>query len=72
MKTGYQLCMLCITTPRDCNPTKPDELWNLFKNSICDDLEYILHQKGLENITQDQIWDYGLYLTNRSGDSKHH
>ncbi|KAJ3816439.1 hypothetical protein F5880DRAFT_1451866, partial [Lentinula raphanica] len=45
-----------------CNPEKPSDLWNRFRVSICDDLEYQLRRLGRANISEDDVYDYGLFL----------
>ena len=63
MQTGYTLRMLFATILFHCNPTSPAVLWNQFKHQICDDL---LHQLRTvypnRDYTQDEAYDYGLYL----------
>ena len=66
MQTGHQLCSLFVTILRDCMPSEPDVVWNNFKSHICDDLRIQLQHKGIENPTEEQTYDYGLYLINNS------
>ena len=63
MQTGYTLCHLFTTILYHCNPTSPGALWNEFKHYICDDLLYKLQALYPDrNFTQDEVYDYGLYL----------
>jgi primosomal protein N' len=62
MQTGSQLRHLFTTILHDCNPTTPLVLWNQFKENICDDLKRRLQQMGHENPTEEEVYDYGLYL----------
>ena len=64
IQTGYQLQMLFVTILQDCNPSYPDELWNEFKEHICDHtLKLRMQDKGLcQEPTEEQLFDYGLYL----------
>ncbi len=38
MHTGRKLRFLFIVIIRDCQPSRPSHLWDLFKPSLCDDL----------------------------------
>ena len=63
MQTGYVLRHLFATILHHCNPTSPANLWNDFKHHICDDLLYKLqHIYPNRDFTQDEVYDYGLYL----------
>jgi len=64
MQTGRQLRRLFATILLFCTPSKPNMLWQEFRHHICDDLRHRLITFGLpENeITETQIYDYGLYL----------
>ena len=66
MQTGRQLRQLFVTILKDCIPSEPMALWDQFKENICDDLAYILRNRGLEHPTPDQVYDYGLYLIDKS------
>jgi hypothetical protein len=61
-KTGHQLCKLFVVILHECSPTYPDKLWDDFKEHITDDLKYALQRKGYLNASDDQVYDYGLYL----------
>ena len=66
MHSGRQLRHLFVTLLLFGEPSQPDQLWMLFRDKICDDLEHQLHGIRLGNpITPDQIYDYGLFLINR-------
>src|ERR1700690_887596 len=62
MQTGSQLHSLFITILIGGIPTKPEDLWLRFHVHICDDLRYKLQHRGIPEPTDDQIYDYGLYL----------
>src|SRR6202789_1450016 len=63
MATGHQLRNLFVTILRDCSPSDPLALWLEFRVDICDDLRHALHSKNIvRDPTEDQVFDYGLYL----------
>src|SRR3984957_4107140 len=62
MQTGSQLCFLFVTILQDCFPAQPEILWNEFKEYICDNLKHALHHRGIPEPTEEQAYDYGLYL----------
>lgn len=66
MQTGSRLRDLFATILYHCNPTQPDELWRDFRIHICDDLRYALHTLGFDAPSQDDIFDYGLYLLDKA------
>lgn len=64
MQTGTQLrhlfaIILLFSTPRDSL-----QLWNEFREHICDDLPRRLLRMGREDATEEEIYDYGLFLLN--------
>jgi hypothetical protein len=66
MASGHQLRNLFVTILRDCSPSDPLALWMEFRVNLCDDLHHALHSKNIiQNPTEDQIYDYGLYLIDR-------
>ncbi len=62
MQTGTRLRGLFATMLLFCNPARPEALWDEFKDGICDDLHRRLQTMGIVAPTQDQIYDFGLYL----------
>jgi hypothetical protein len=66
MQTGSQLCYLFVRIIRDCAPAQPELLWERFKEHICDDLRYALRHKGIQDPTEHQVYDYGLYLIDKT------
>ena len=68
MQTGSALRTLFAIILTSCFPSEPDELWNRFKHQICDDLrhvlETVLHFQN-RNFTDEDVYDYGLYLLNK-------
>lgn len=61
-QTGDALCRLFATILHHCSPSHPEELWNRFKSSICDDLERKLERLNIPNRSEERIYDYGLFL----------
>ena len=57
---------LFVTILKDCIFSKPNVLWDQFKENICNDVAYILRNKGFEHPTPEQVYDYGLYLIEKS------
>ena len=65
MQTGYTLWTLFATILFHCNPTSPGVLWDNFRHHICDDLLVKLTNIfSNRNISQDEVYDYGLHLIN--------
>ncbi len=62
MQSGAQLGSSFVTLLLFCQPAKPDELWEEFKENICDDLAHKLCQRDVLNPTDAQLYDFGLYL----------
>jgi len=62
MQTGAQLRNLFATLLLFCCPTKPELLWNDFRQHICDDLRYRLQCTGRQDPQAAEIFDYGLWL----------
>ncbi|PIA49665.1 hypothetical protein AQUCO_01300438v1 [Aquilegia coerulea] len=49
----------------DCNPSRPEILWQKNALKICDDLPHKLRTTfGISNPTDDNVCDYGLFLLN--------
>ncbi|MDQ1532071.1 MAG: hypothetical protein QOE37_2176 [Microbacteriaceae bacterium] len=64
MHTGTQLRTLFTTILIHGVPTTPENLWDQFKDRICDDLAWRISQlyPNDPEPTPELIWDYGLYL----------
>lgn len=62
MQTGKQLRQLFATILLFCEPAEPARLWDDFRYHICDDLEYRLTTLGHAQPSEEDIYDYGLYL----------
>ncbi|KAF9059405.1 hypothetical protein BDP27DRAFT_1181307, partial [Rhodocollybia butyracea] len=60
-QSGRQLRSLFATILKDCRPSRPGILWDEFKQYICDDVQHLLSRGILNDPSQDQIYDYGLY-----------
>jgi len=62
MQTGGQLCSLFASILCHNNPSQPAVLWDHHKAKLCDDLHHRLIHLNHPDPTEDQIFDYGLYL----------
>jgi len=62
MQTGTHLCHLFATILLFCTPSQPDQLWQQFRSYICDDLRYRLRTMGINNASDEDVYDYGLYM----------
>lgn len=66
IQTGSQLRKLFKIVISDCNPTEPEILWEKFGKKICDDLPHGLRTMfDIQNPTDEQTLNYGLYLLDR-------
>lgn len=65
MQTGTQLRSLFATLLLFCDVSSPDRLWYTFRQHICDDLHHRLQTLGFNNPSEDQVYNYGLYLLNK-------
>lgn len=65
MQTGSRLCQLFSTLLLFCEPSQPALLWHEFRHHICDDLRHVLQIRGRENLSEEQIYDFGLHLLNK-------
>ena len=64
MQTGEQLRHLFALLLLSCVPTRPAQLWNDFRQHICDDLHAHLRSSGWHIHRDEDIYDYGLWLLN--------
>lgn len=64
MQTGKQLRALFVVILRDCLPSQPAQLWQQFRQHICDDLKHALCQLGTQDPSEEEVYDYGLHLIN--------
>jgi hypothetical protein len=62
MQTGTRLRHLFVTILLFCAPSEPQRLWDRFRRNICDDLHFRLQTLGITNASEDDIYDYGLYV----------
>jgi hypothetical protein len=69
MQTGGQLRRLFITILLFCEPSDPERLWRDFRHKLCEDLHHALVRFNITTPTEDQIFDYGLYLLSKLWDS---
>lgn len=65
MQTGTRLRQLFVTLLLFTEVAQPDLLWQEFREQICDDLEYRIRAMGIDNPTEDSIYDYGLFLLDK-------
>ena len=49
-----------------CEPAKPELLWDHFQEDICSNLGHHLSCMGWTNTAQDEIYDYGLFLIDKT------
>ena len=60
---GPQLRHLFIVILIHCSPVDPHHLWEATRDSLCDDPHHwLIHTYHIPAPTQDQVYDYGLYL----------
>ena len=60
---GYQLHCLFVVILIHCSPVDPHRLWDATKHHLCDDLQHhLIHTLHIPQPTQEQVYDYGLYL----------
>ena len=66
IKSGAQLCALFVIMLQHGTIAQPDVVWAQFREKMCDDLHYRIAQRYLIiNPTDDQVYDFGLYLLNK-------
>ena len=65
MHVGSRLRQLFATILLFCNPSQPLQLWQEFREHICDDLRHHLRRMGINDPRQDDAYDYGLHLLNQ-------
>ena len=64
MQTGEQLRQLFTLLLLSCTPARPVQLWNNFREHICDDLCAHIRSSGWQDPQDEDIFDYGLWLLN--------
>ena len=62
VQTGTRLRHLFTTILLFCSPSQPDRLWMEHRQHICDDLSFRLRTLGITNASDDDVYDYGLYI----------
>jgi len=66
MQTGHRLRNLFVMILLHCNPSDPNRLWERTRPDHCDDLRHqLINNFNMENPTQEEIYDYGLYLIDK-------
>ena len=58
--TNWHMSLLTLLLFRE--PSQPDLLWNEFKEHICNDLAHWLCTMGIQDPSNDDVYDYGLHL----------
>lgn len=72
MCTGTRLRHLFVTLLLFSDLAQPDILWTEFRVHICDDLHYRLRAMGIAAPSENDVYDYGLFLLDKIlGDSGH-
>lgn len=66
MQSGSQLRSLFATMLLFCHPSQPAQLWEQFREKICDDIRPKLIARGVVEPSQEQIYDYGLWLLEKN------
>ena len=61
MQTGASLCGLFCTALLFSGLNYPDQLWQTFQHSICDNLPHQLQEINIYHFTESDIYDYSLY-----------
>ena len=64
MQTGEQLRHLFVLLLLSCAPAQQAQLWNDFRQHICDNLQARLRSLGREILQDEDIFDYRLWLLN--------
>lgn len=62
MQTGSSLRQLFATLLMHCGLAEPNVLWYDFRDRICDDVHWRLQAVGMADPTEEEVYDYGLYL----------
>ena len=62
MQVGSRLRQLFASLLLFVQVDRPEELWHRFRGNICDDLRHHLQQMGYHQVSQDDVYDYGLHL----------
>jgi len=66
MQTGSQLRRLFASILLHCFPSPPSQLWDHFREHICNDLHYHLqHQHRVQHPTEHQVYNFGLFLIDK-------
>ncbi|KIK35022.1 hypothetical protein CY34DRAFT_28577, partial [Suillus luteus UH-Slu-Lm8-n1] len=63
MCTGHHMRNLFAIILTHCVPTSPNDLWNRFKDNLCDNLHHRLTQLlfNIADPSEEEVHDYGLY-----------
>ncbi|TBU24678.1 hypothetical protein BD309DRAFT_836651, partial [Dichomitus squalens] len=64
MQPGRQLQHLFAIKLVFQHPLNPRNLWETFKDSLCDDLCCTLIHRNYPDPMKEQVYSYGLYLLN--------
>ena len=72
MQTGMRVQHLFATFLLFGPPAQPKLLWNDFRPLICDDLEHHLSAMRMGDPSEEDVYDYGLFLLDKIlGESSH-
>lgn len=66
MQTGSCLRSLFASILLFCSPHEPEVLWDEFRSFICDDLRWRLLRQGIDDPSDDDTYDYGLFILNEA------
>lgn len=61
-QVGSRLHQLFATILLFGSPSQPEILWQEYHQHVCNDLLHQLHVLGFENPTEEEAYDYGLFL----------
>lgn len=62
LQSGYQLRRLFVLALTNGDVHDPSELWDRYKESICDDLPIRLEREGIQTDNEDDYLDYGMWV----------
>ena len=65
MQTGTRVRHLFATFLLFGPPAQPELLWNDFRPLICDDLERHLRAMGMGEPSEEDVYNYGLFLLDK-------
>lgn len=66
LNPGSRLRHLFAEILHHCKPVSPEALWRDFRSGICDDLRHRLAVLGHQQVSEDDVYDYGLFLLDKA------